>query len=634
MPAVLAESLSKSYGIKPLLDDVSFSLEDQARMGVIGANGSGKTTLLRMIAGTEKPDGGRIIIPSGTRVGYLSQAPVFEAGQTVLDAVFSGDGAAMKVVRAYEQTLYALEASGGMDMDAAERLATLSGRMDAAQAWSLEARAHAVLDRLGITDTTANVDTLSGGQQKRVALAQALVEEPELLILDEPTNHLDTETVDWLESYLSSYSGALLLVTHDRYFLDRVTNRMLEVAGGGVQRFEGNYSRFLEVKAEQAVVQEAEQSKLDNMARRELEWLRRGAKARTTKQKARIDRAHALIDRDRPEEEQKAEISAVSSRLGKKVVELRGVSKGFGERTLIDDFTYLFTRTDRVGIIGPNGAGKSTLLELIAGRLQPDSGTVETGQTVTIGYYDQTSRALNDEQRLIDYIEEVAENVVTSDGSVISASKMLERFLFPPKQQYTPVGLLSGGERRRLYLARILMGAPNVLLLDEPTNDLDIPTLVALEDYLDTFPGCVVSVSHDRYFLDRVTDHLFRFEPGGRLREIPGNYSAWLELKAREDADAARVAAEAKKTAASAPTQAAASPSEPASGLSYNEKRELEQIEGRIEAAEVRKPELEAQMAESATDYERSAQLAGEMEALLLQLDTDMERWAELADRA
>lgn len=633
MPAVLVESLSKSYGIKPLLDSVSFSLEDQARMGVIGANGSGKTTLLRMIAGTEKPDSGRIIIPSGTRVGYLSQAPTFKAGQTVLDAVFSGDGAAMKVVRQYEETLHTLEASGGMDMEAAERLATLSGRMDAAQAWSLEARAHAVLDRLGITDTTALVDTLSGGQQKRVALAQALVEEPELLILDEPTNHLDTETVDWLEGYLSSYSGALLLVTHDRYFLDRVTNRMLEVAGGGVQRFEGNYSRFLEVKAEQAVVQEAEQAKLDNMARRELEWLRRGAKARTTKQKARIDRAHALIDRERPEEEQKAEISAVSSRLGKKVVELRGVSKGYAERTLIDDFTYLFTRTDRVGIIGPNGAGKSTLLELIAGRLQPDRGTVETGPTVTIGYYDQTSRALNDEQRLIDYIEEVAENVVTSDGSVISASKMLERFLFPPKQQYTPVGLLSGGERRRLYLARILMGAPNVLLLDEPTNDLDIPTLVALEDYLDTFPGCVISVSHDRYFLDRVTDHLFRFEPDGHLREIPGNYSAWLEIKAEEDAAAARASAEAKRVAATQPPQSA-SPSQPTtSGLTFNEKRELEQIEARIEQAEVRKPELEAQMVEAATDYERTAKLSADLDALLAQLDKDMERWADLAER-
>ncbi len=633
MPAVLVESLSKSYGIKPLLDAVSFSLEDQARMGVIGANGSGKTTLLRMIAGTEKPDAGRIIVPSGTRVGYLSQAPTFAAGQTVLDAVFSGDGAAMKVVRQYEETLHALEASGGMDMDAAERLATLSGRMDAAQAWSLEARAHAVLDKLGITDTTAPVATLSGGQQKRVALAQALVEEPELLILDEPTNHLDTETVDWLEGYLSSYSGALLLVTHDRYFLDRVTNRMLEVAGGNVQRFEGNYSRFLEVKAEQAIVQESEQAKLDNMARRELAWLRKGAKARTTKQKARIDRAHALIDRDKPEEELTAEISAVSSRLGKKVVELRGVSKAYGDRTLIDDFTYLFTRTDRVGIIGPNGAGKSTLLELIAGRLQPDSGTVETGPTVTIGYYDQTSRALNDEQRLIDYIEEIAENVVTSDGSVISASKMLERFLFPPKQQYTPVGLLSGGERRRLYLARILMGAPNVLLLDEPTNDLDIPTLVALEDYLDTFPGCVVSVSHDRYFLDRVTDHLFRFEPDGHLREIPGNYSAWLEIKADEDAAAARASADAKKAAASQPPKAAA-PAPQAAGLSFNEKRELEQIEERIEQAEVRKPEIEAQMVEAATDYERTAELSADMEKLLAQLDTDMERWALLAERA
>jgi ATP-binding cassette subfamily F protein uup len=635
MPAVLVESLSKSYGIKPLLDEVSFSLEDDGRMGVIGANGSGKTTLLRLIAGAETPDGGRIVVPSGARVGYLPQAPTFAAGQTVLDAVFAGEGAAMRVVRDYERTLERLEASGGADEEAAHRLAELSGRMDAAGAWSLEARARAILDRLGIVDTSALVETLSGGQQKRVALAQALVEQPELLILDEPTNHLDTETVDWLEGYLSSYSGALLLVTHDRYFLDRVTNRMLEVSGGGVQRFEGNYSRFLEVKAEQAAVREAEEAKLDNLARRELEWLRRGAKARTTKQKARVDRAHALIGREREEAEQTAEISAASTRLGRKVVELRDVTKGFGGAPLIDDFTYLFTRTDRVGIIGPNGAGKSTLLELIAGNLAPDSGTVETGPTVTIGYYDQTSRALNDEQRLIDYIEEVAENVVTADGTVVSASKMLERFLFPPKQQYTPVGLLSGGERRRLYLLRILMSAPNVLLLDEPTNDLDIPTLVALEDYLDTFGGCVITVSHDRYFLDRVAEHLFRFEGDGRLREIPGNYSAWLEIKAEEQAQAARAAQQSAKPASTPAPQAVAASSEAAkSGLSYNEKRELAAVERRIEQAEARQAEIEAALVEAATDYGRTAELAAELEALLAQLDADLERWAELGDKA
>jgi ATP-binding cassette subfamily F protein uup len=626
MPALLVEFVSKSYGVKPLLDDVSFSLEDGGKMGVIGANGSGKTTLLRIVAGAETPDAGRVITPTGARVGYLSQAPQFEAGHTVLDAVFAGGGQAARLVRDYEA---ALSASDGSDA-AALRVAELSGRMDALGAWDLEARARALLDRLGVADTSAPVDTLSGGQQKRVALARVLVEQPELLILDEPTNHLDVETVDWLEAYLRSFSGALLLVTHDRYFLDRVTGTMLEVARGGAQRFEGNYSRFLEVKAEQAAVREAEQAKRDNLARRELAWLRRGAKARTTKQKARVDRAHALLDAPREEAEQTAEIAAASSRLGKKVVELRGVTKGWGGTPLIREFTYLFHRTDRVGIIGPNGAGKSTLLELIAGNIAPDAGTVETGPTVTIGYYDQTSRALDDEQRLIDYIEDVAENVVTADGATITASQMLERFLFPPAQQYTPVGLLSGGERRRLYLARVLMGAPNVLLLDEPTNDLDIPTLVALEDYLDTFGGCVVTVSHDRFFLDRVTEHLFRLDGEGGVREIPGNYSAWLELRAREQAHAQQREAERKPAPTAAPTPAR----KPAERLSFNEKRELEQVEARIEQAEARKPQIESEMVEAATDYERSAALATELDELLAQLDADLERWAELAERA
>jgi ATP-binding cassette subfamily F protein uup len=456
---------------------------------------------------------------------------------------------------------------------------------------------------------------------------------PNVLLLDEPTNHLDAETVGWLEETLRTYPGALLLVTHDRYFLDRVTNVMLEVAGGEAQRFEGNYSTYLEVKAEQREIQEAEQAKRDNLAKRELAWLRRGAKARTTKAKARIDRAHALLDADRLEEEKSADISALSTRLGKQVVTLEGVTKGYDGRTLVDDFTYAFTRQDRVGIIGPNGAGKTTLLEMIAGRLAPDSGVVHVGQTVNIGYYDQESRALNDEQRLIDYIEEVAENVPTADGGVITASQMLERFLFPPKQQYTPVGLLSGGERRRLYLLRILMGAPNVLLLDEPTNDLDIPTLVALEGYLETFPGCLIAVSHDRYFLDRTAEHLFRFEEGGRLREIPGNYSAWLEIKAEEDAAEAARQAEAAKAARTKPAPTP-KPKPKSSGLSYKEKRELETVEKRIEESEARQEAIEAELGGGLADVDRITELSSELETLLAQMETDMNRWADLAERA
>jgi ATP-binding cassette subfamily F protein uup len=371
-----------------------------------------------------------------------------------------------------------MEADGGHDTRLVAQVSDLGHRLEAVGAWGLEAEAHAILDRLGITDTEALVGTLSGGQRKRVALARALVEQPDLLILDEPTNHLDAETVGWLETTLARYSGALLLVTHDRYFLDRVTNRMLDVENGTVTRFVGNYTSYLEQKAEQAAIREAEGERRANLARRELAWLRRGAKARTTKQKARVDRANALLDTPRDAPAREIDLAAVSTRLGQKVVVLENVSKRYDGPALLAGFTYAFTRRDRVGVIGPNGIGKTTLLELIAGRLAPDAGTIEIGKTVSIGYYDQESRALTDDLRVIDYIREVAENVKTADGSVISASQMLERFLFPPAQQYTPVGLLSGGERRRLYLLRILMGAPNVLLLDEPTNDLDIPTLV------------------------------------------------------------------------------------------------------------------------------------------------------------
>ena len=649
MALVTFDRVLKDYGTKPLLDGVSFVVEADEKVGVIGANGSGKTTLLRLAAGVETPDGGRVLTASGARVGFLSQRPDFDDGQTVLDAVFAGEGPSMRLLRDYEAAVHALEAHP----DDAERVAEmtrLAARLDALGGWDLEAQARAVLDRLDIADTDALVGTLSGGQRKRVALARVLVERPDLLILDEPTNHLDAETVGWLEGFLSAWTGALLLVTHDRYFLDRVANRMLEVGGGAVARYVGSYSDYLEQRAAQEAVEAAEEAKRQNLATRELAWLRRGAKARTSKSKARIDRAHALLDAKPDAPDAEIEIASASTRLGKKVIEMRGVTKGFpgsgpGQawRTLIRDFTYLVPRGDRIGIIGANGSGKTTLLEMIAGRLAPDAGTVEVGPTVSIGYYDQESRALDDDRRIIDYVEDVAENVVTADGTVITASQMLDRFLFPPKQQYTPVGLLSGGERRRLYLLRVLMGAPNVLLLDEPTNDLDIPTLVALEDYLDTFPGALVTVSHDRYFLDRVAEHLFRIGEGGAVREIPGGYSAWLEIQAREEAEAER-AAKASRPAPAAPTPpasngaggAASGGAQTAGGakLSYKEKRELEAVEARIAEAEARQPELEAALAEHATDADKVVALSAELADLVAQLDEDVDRWAELAERA
>ena len=638
MAVLTFDRVRKDYGTKPLLDDVSFVVEADEKVGVIGANGSGKTTLLRLAAGAEPPDGGRVGVASGARVGFLAQRPDVRDADTVLDAVFTGDGPAMRAVRAYEHALAALEREPENPVHAAE-LARLGGVMDTLGAWDLEAQAKAVLDRLGLADPEAVVGTLSGGQKKRVALARALVERPDLLILDEPTNHLDTETVEWLEGLLTSWTGALMLVTHDRYFLDRVTNRMLEVGGGGVQRYVGSYGDYLEQKERQEAVEAAEESKRANLARRELAWLRRGAKARTSKSKSRIDRAHALLDAAPDREPDGIAIESVSTRLGKKVVELRDVSKAFDGPALIRDLTYTVTRDDRLGVIGPNGAGKTTLLEIIAGRLAPDAGVVETGPTVSIGYYDQESRALaasasdGADQRIIDYVEDIAENVRTADGHVITASAMLERFLFPRDVQYTPVGKLSGGERRRLYLLRVLMGAPNVLLLDEPTNDLDIPTLVALEDYLDTFAGAVVTVSHDRYFLDRVAEHLLRFGDGGRIREIPGSYSAWLEIEARERAAAER-AASARAVAMPQATSAPAAPAGAPAKLSYAEKRELAEVEARIAAAEARQPELEAALAEHATDADRVTALSQELADLARQLDADVDRWAELAERA
>ena len=640
MALLTFDRVRKDYGTKPLLDSVSFVIEAGEKVGVIGANGAGKSTLLRLAAGVEPPDGGRVIVHGAARVGVLAQRPDFSAGQTVLDAVFAGDGPSVRLVRDYEAAVHALEQRPD-SAEAAERLTDLAHRLDAAGAWDLEAQARAVLDRLGITDTDARVETLSGGQRKRVALARVLVERPELLILDEPTNHLDTDTIDWLEGFLTSWTGALLLVTHDRYFLDRITGHMLEVGGGGVARYVGNYAAYLAAKAQQAALAEAAEATRANLAKRELAWLRRGAKARTSKSKSRIQRAHALLDAAPDAPERDIEIASATTRLGKKVIEMENVAKGYGGRPLLRDVTVEIARGDRLGIIGPNGSGKTTLLEMIAGRLAPDAGRIERGPTVAVGYFDQEGRLLDDTLRVIDTITEVAENVVTADGSVITASAMLERFLFPPKQQYTPVANLSGGERRRLVLLRVLMSAPNVLLLDEPTNDLDIPTLVALEEYLESFAGAVVVVSHDRYFLDRTAEHLLHVEPDGTLRSIPGSYSAWVEIREREARAEAAAQAEREARAQRAATAqaaeaqaAAAAPSDAPKKLSYHEKRELEEVEARIAEAEARQPELEAALAEHATDGEKVVALSTELSALLTQLDADVERWAELAERA
>ncbi|HJR09512.1 MAG TPA: ABC-F family ATP-binding cassette domain-containing protein [Pyrinomonadaceae bacterium] len=631
------ESLGKTYGLKPLFEHVTLGFDSQDRVGVVGANGSGKTTLLRLIAGDEQPDSGRIVFAEGTTVGYLPQNPPFEPEQTVLDAVFAASDATTTLLLDYERACQLLATAGGGADDARllNRVSELAHQLEASGAWELETNARAILSRLGLHDTTARMRTLSGGQRKRVALAHALISNPQLLILDEPTNHLDAETITWLETYLARYRGALLLVTHDRYFLDRVTGRILEIDRGIVQAFDGNYAYYLEKKEEQERSRASEGQKREMLIRRELAWLRRGAKARTRKSKTRIERAESLMAQPKETARAELDISVTHARIGKKILELRDIDKSYDGRVLIKNFSYILKPADRIGIIGPNGAGKTTLLEIITGRTQPDSGSIAVGQTVRFGYYDQENRALADDGRVIDYIREVAERIETADGTFITAGQMLEKFLFTGAMQYAPIAKLSGGERRRLYLLRILMGAPNVLLLDEPTNDLDIQTMSTLEDYLDNFGGCLVVVSHDRYFLDRTVEHIFRFEAGGVIREYPGNYAAFLEARQKEERSAAiSNATESDEARPAKKERAAASPSNTKRKLSYKEQRELEELESRIEEAERRQAEIEIELTANASDAHLVNQLFNERETLARELARALDRWAELAELA
>ncbi len=629
MHILAIEAISKNYGLRPLFENVSLGLNSSDRVGVVGVNGSGKTTLLRLIAGEEKPDAGRIVFAEDVSVGYLPQNPPFEPEQTVLDAIFAASDESMRLLLDYERACQELGRGDEDEQRLLDRVSELAHRLEASGAWELETNARMVLTRLGIRDTTARMGTLSGGQRKRIALARALVLSPQLLILDEPTNHLDAETITWLESYLARYRGALLLVTHDRYFLDRVTGRILEIDRSRVQAFEGNYAYYLEKKEEQERARASEGQKREMLIRRELAWLRRGAKARTRKSKARIDRAESLMAQPKEAARAELDISTTSSRMGKKILEMRDITKSFDGRVLIESFSYTLKPGDRIGIIGPNGVGKTTLLEIITGRVKPDGGALEVGQTVRFGYYDQENRALDEDARVIDYIREVAERIETADGNFITASQMLEKFLFTGAMQYAPIAKLSGGERRRLYLLRVLMGAPNVLLLDEPTNDLDIQTMVTLEDYLDGFGGCLVVVSHDRYFLDRTVEHIFRFEGDGRLRQYPGNYSAFLEARQKEEREVTLAKPEKNVRPAK---QEQEKPSTARRKLSFKEQKELKELETRIEEAEGRNSEIETELTANSSDAYLVHQLYDERERLALQLASDLDRWSELAE--
>jgi ABC transport system ATP-binding/permease protein len=622
------ENVSKNFGFKPLFDEVTFGIESNDKIGIIGANGSGKTTLLRLIAATETPDSGRVIRAAGKTLAYLSQNPPYDPESTVIDTIFSSSSGVMKALRDYETACHDLSEQGGTDDKLLNLVSDLQHELELNGGWEIETNAKNILTKLGIYDTTAKMSTLSGGQRKRVALAHELIVKPDVLILDEPTNHLDADTVQWLENYLARYVGTLLLVTHDRYFLDRVTNRIIEIDNGKVQKYNGNYAYYLEKKDEQETLKAVEGQKHKMLVKKELAWLRRGAKARTRKSKTRVNSANELINQKVERAKAEIDIAIGSQRLGSKIVELYNISKSYDGRKLIDDFSYLLKRDDRIGIIGANGTGKTTLLEIITNRVQPDSGNLEVGQTVAIGYYDQESRVLNDELRVIDYIKEVAEYVQTADGSMITASQMLDRFLFPPAVQYALVGNLSGGERKRLYLLRILMASPNILLLDEPTNDLDIPTLVALEEYLDDFGGALIVVSHDRYFLDRTIDNVFNFEGDGKIREYPGDYSTFLEFREREESEKS-----SKPKANIAVKEVKVEPKPPQTKLTFKEKKELETLETSIENTEKRLAEIEKELTQFATDDGKLNELFKEQTQLTQQLEINVERWSELAER-
>lgn len=584
MRVLAAENISKSYGERALLSDVTLQINQGDKIGLIGVNGTGKSTLLRLLAGEEAPDSGSIFCQPGHRAAYLPQNPVFAPEDTVLEHVLRGAG------RDVQEESY---------------------------------RAKAILTKLGVTDFGETVGHLSGGQRKRLAMAAALVRPSEILILDEPTNHLDYEMVEWLEGQLKSYKGSLVMVTHDRYFLDRVCNCIAEIDHGKLYRYQANYEGFLQLKSEREEYARASERKRQSLLKRELAWLQRGARARGTKSRERIQRIEALQNESGPAQEETLAMESLKTRLGKKTLEARHIAKAYGDRKLIEDFSYIVLPRDRIGIVGKNGSGKSTLVKLLCGLVPPDSGEVIRGETVKIGYFSQESEELDPEQRVIDVIRDIAEDIHTKQG-VITASQMLERFLFPGELQYRRVENLSGGERRRLLLLCVLMGSPNLLFLDEPTNDLDIQTLQVLEEYLENFAGAVIAVSHDRYFLDRVTEKGFALMGDGHVQPFLGGYSAYLE--ARRQAEA--------QSQGNRPAKPATPREKTKTKFSYHEQREYDTIEQEIETLELTLDEIKTQMAQAGSDYVALQRLTEEQQTLETKIEQKMDRWAELEEMA
>ena len=631
MNSITLENISKSYSEKKLLEDISLGINDKEKIGLIGVNGTGKSTLLKIIAGAEIPDDGTITKANKVRIEYLPQNPYYDENATVLEQVFKGTCEEMKIIGDYQDVLDKINKS--YDEKLNDRLLKLQEKMDALNLWDLESSAKTVLTKLGIKDFNQKVKELSGGQRKRVSLASALITPCELLILDEPTNHLDNDTIDWLETYLNSFKGSILMITHDRYFLDRVTNRILELDKGILYSYEGNYSVFLEKKMNRLQLAESMEAKRQNLLRKELAWVRRGAKARTTKQKARLQRFDELSNKNDYTPEDKLEISVGSSRLGKKIIEIENLSKSFDGRTFIDNLDYTLARTDRIGIVGRNGLGKSTLIRLLNGELKPDSGTISIGETVKIGCFNQDTSKMHPDMRAIDYIKEESDYITTADGHKITASQMCEKFLFNGTLQYTHIKNLSGGEKRRLQLLRVLMMAPNVLLLDEPTNDLDIDTLSRLEDYLDDFNGVLICVSHDRYFLDRVCNKIFAYEGRGKINIYTGNYSDYLDYREQENIEFEEFEDKVKEEKPKAPKKEKPKAKNKPK-FSYNEQREFDTIDEDIEKLEDKIASLEEDTSKYATDFTKLQEIMDEKTKLENELQVKYERWEYLNNLA
>ena len=596
MNLLTVENMTKSYTERLLFDNVSFGINEGDKIGVIGINGTGKSTLLKIIAGLEDGDTGNVVKGRTVRIGYLPQTPTFDEDLTILQNVVK-------------------------DQKAEEEYRNLEGE------------AYAMLQKLGIEDPNASPKNLSGGQKKRAALVRTLLTPADILVLDEPTNHLDNEMAEWLEDYLSRYRGAFIMITHDRYFLDKVVNKIIEIDKGKIYTYPGNYTKFIELKAEREDMELATERKAKSMYRMELEWMMRGARARSTKQKARIERFEALRDRKGIETDGKVEINALASRLGKKTIELNEISKSYGDKKLIEDFTYILLPEDRIGIIGPNGCGKSTLLNIITGKIQADKGLVEVGTTVKIGYFSQENEYMDEKLRVIDYVRETAEYIQTSEGT-ITAAQMCEKFLFTGSMQYSLISKLSGGEKRRLYLLKVLMDAPNILVLDEPTNDLDIQTLTILEDYLETYPGIVVTVSHDRYFLDKIATRIFSFERNGVINQYEGNFSDYKIAAQGQEKNNEQDYSYSKTTEKKSASMETWKQRAPKLKFSYREQREYETIDEDIAKLELEIEEVDREIEKSSTNYSKLNELMENKEKLEKALEEKMERWVYLNDLA